>query len=45
MVVKQALERLRVTDDWTAKQERTELEAAAMRLFLAEDASGGSSMP
>lgn len=32
VVVKQALERLRVKDDWRAKQERTELEAAAMRL-------------
>ena len=32
LVVKQALEQLRVTDDWTAKQERTELEAAALRL-------------
>ena len=32
VVVKQALERLKVKDDWRAKQERTELEAAAMRL-------------
>ena len=32
MVVKQALARLRVKDDWRAKQERTELEAAALRL-------------
>ncbi len=32
MVVKQALERLRVDDDWRAKQERTELEVAALRL-------------
>jgi hypothetical protein len=32
MVVKQALARLRVQDDWRAKQERTELEAAALRL-------------
>jgi fructosamine-3-kinase len=32
MVVKQALERLRVKDDWRAKQERTELEAAALGL-------------
>jgi len=32
MVVKQALARLRVKDDWRAKQERTELEAAALGL-------------
>jgi 5-methylthioribose kinase len=32
VVVKQALERLRVAEDWRAKRERTELEAAAMRL-------------
>ena len=32
VVVKQALARLKVKDDWRAKQERTELEAAAMRL-------------
>jgi hypothetical protein len=32
VVVKQALERLKVAEDWRAKQERTELEAAAMRL-------------
>jgi Phosphotransferase enzyme family len=32
VVVKQALWQLKVDDDWTAKQERTELEAAAMRL-------------
>jgi len=32
VVVKQALERLRVKDDWRVKQERTELEAAALRL-------------
>ena len=32
VVAKQALARLKVEDDWTAKQERTELEAAAMRL-------------
>jgi len=32
VVVKQALERLRVKDDWRAKQDRTELEAAALRL-------------
>ena len=32
LVVKQALEQLRVTDDWRAKQERTELETAALRL-------------
>lgn len=32
MVVKQALARLRVKDDWRAKQERTELEAAALRM-------------
>ncbi len=31
-VVKQALPRLKVKDDWRAKQERTELEATAMRL-------------
>jgi len=32
LVIKQALEQLRVTDDWRVKQERTELEAAALRL-------------
>jgi tRNA A-37 threonylcarbamoyl transferase component Bud32 len=32
VVVKQALARLKVDDDWRAKQERTEVEAAAMRL-------------
>lgn len=32
VVVKQALARLRVTDEWRAKPERTETEAAAMRL-------------
>jgi aminoglycoside phosphotransferase (APT) family kinase protein len=32
LVVKQALPRLKVTDDWRAKQERTELEAAALQL-------------
>jgi len=32
VVAKQALLRLRVEDDWWAKRERTELEAAAMRL-------------
>lgn len=32
VVVKQALTRLKVDDDWRAKQERTEYEAAAMRL-------------
>ena len=32
VVVKQALERLKVEADWRAKRERTELEAAAMRL-------------
>ena len=32
VVVKQALTRLKVDDDWTAKQERTEREAAALRL-------------
>jgi 5-methylthioribose kinase len=32
LVVKQALPRLRVTDEWLAKQERAETEAAAMRL-------------
>lgn len=32
VVVKQALARLRVQDDWRAKQERTAIEAAAMRL-------------
>lgn len=32
VVVKQALARLRVEDEWLAKQERTETEAAAMRL-------------
>jgi fructosamine-3-kinase len=32
VVAKQALSRLKVTDDWRAKLERTELEAAALRL-------------
>jgi 5-methylthioribose kinase len=32
VVVKQALSRLKVEADWTAKQERTEVEAAAMHL-------------
>ena len=32
LVAKQALARLKVEDDWTAKQERTDIEAAAMRL-------------
>lgn len=32
VVAKQALTRLKVKDDWRAKQERTEFEAAAMRL-------------
>ena len=32
VVAKQALERLNVADDWRANQERTEVEAAAMRL-------------
>jgi tRNA A-37 threonylcarbamoyl transferase component Bud32 len=32
LVVKQALSRLRVADEWHAKQERTETEAEAMRL-------------
>jgi 5-methylthioribose kinase len=32
LVVKQALPRLRVSDEWLAKQDRTETEAAAMRL-------------
>jgi 5-methylthioribose kinase len=32
VVVKQALPRLRVEDDWRAKLERTEIEAAALRL-------------
>ena len=32
VVAKQALARLKVNDDWRAKQERTEVEAAAMRL-------------
>ena len=32
VVIKQALARLKVKDDWRAKQERTEIEAAAMRL-------------
>ena len=32
IVAKQALKKLRVADDWHAKQERTELEAAGMRL-------------
>ena len=32
VVAKQALPRLRVEDDWRAKLERTEIEAAAMRL-------------
>ncbi len=32
VVVKQALERLKVPDDWRAKRERTEVEAAAIRL-------------
>ena len=31
-VAKQALPRLRVEDDWRAKLERTEIEAAALRL-------------
>ena len=31
-VIKQALSQLKVKDDWRAKRERTELEAAAMRL-------------
>ena len=33
VVVKQALPRLKVTDDWRAKLERTELEVAALRLL------------
>jgi 5-methylthioribose kinase len=32
VVAKQALARLRVSDEWRAKRERTELEAAALRL-------------
>ena len=32
VVAKQSLARLKVDDDWRAKQERTEVEAAAMRL-------------
>jgi 5-methylthioribose kinase len=32
VVVKQALQKLRVEADWTAKQERTEIEAEALRL-------------
>ena len=32
VVVKQALERLKVSDDWRAKRERTEIEGAALRL-------------
>ena len=32
IVVKQALKQLKVDDNWTAKQERTESEAAALRL-------------
>jgi aminoglycoside phosphotransferase (APT) family kinase protein len=34
VVVKQALPRLRVEDEWLAKQERTDTEAAAMRLCV-----------